>query len=85
MMKIVLVCLPAFCLLVRTNFASKFVRKPGTGGHLVKTNSGKFSALLSNKKHDSVKVRSKTRKRNKKTEEAVNRRSDIVPPGNSYF
>ena len=80
-MKNVLVFLPAFYLLVQTNFASKVASKPSTdkksGGYLIKNDSGKFWALLSKKKHDSVEVRSKTRKRNKKTVETINRSNGI--------
>ena len=73
-MKNVLIYLPAFYLLVPTNFASKVASKPSTGSQLIKTNSGKYFALLSKKKHDAVGDRGKRRKGNEKTVDAVNRR-----------
>ena len=74
MMKNVLLYLPAFYLLVQTNFASKDASNPSSGDHLSKTKSGKFFALLSKKKNDFlVEVKSKTKTRNKKIVEAVNK------------
>ena len=73
-MKNVLLYLPAFYLLVQTNFASKDASNPSSGDHLSKTKSGKFFALLSKKKNDFlVEVKSKTKTRNKKIVEAVNK------------
>ena len=58
-MKIV-VYLIVFCLLIRTEFASKVATNQSFGAHLIKTKSGKF--FLSIEKRDSVE---KTKKRAK--------------------
>ena len=79
-MKIVLFYLLAFCLLVRTNFTSK----PGAGGRLIETNSGKFFALFS-KKQNSKEVRSNTRKKNERTVNGNNRYGVPEPQGNFVF